>query len=96
MFGNRERLKPSELAKAWGVSVERVLGWIRRGEFPKTIDALPGGKRPRFLIARADIAEFERRQQIVPTSSTPVARQQRRRAPGGDEFFKHGKVVRRI
>ena len=34
MFGNRERLKPSELAKAWGVSVERVLGWIRRREFP--------------------------------------------------------------
>ena len=71
------KLTPPELASRWGISVDKVMTWIRSGEL-RAINAASAGRnhRPRFLIDLDDIADFERRREVVPPP--PKARRQHR------------------
>jgi hypothetical protein len=51
-----------DLTARYGVTVNTVLGWIRRNELQAVnVGRMPGKKRPRWRITEAAIAEFERR-----------------------------------
>ena len=91
----RTKLKPSELARLWGIDVDRVLTWIRSGEL-RAIDASShAAKRPRYLIDRSDIDDFDRRRTVATV--TPRPRRRKRRSPGAIEFFdEHGAILRRF
>lgn len=59
----RTKLTPPQVARQWGISPEKVVGWIRSGEL-RAIDASKlRGHRPRYLIDVADLAEFEKRRE---------------------------------
>jgi len=80
----RSKLTPSELAKRWGISPDKVLVWIRNGEL-RAIDASTRrGGRPRYLIDELDIATFEERRAVAVTGK---CRKKRRRDVGIIEFF---------
>jgi Helix-turn-helix domain len=67
-----ERLKwtPPIYAHFLGVDPAKVVGWVKSGELP-AIDISDGRGKPRFLIDRKDIAEFEQRRlfQAAPKSA---------------------------
>jgi hypothetical protein len=81
----RKKLTPPELAAQWGLSADKIIEWIRRGELRAINVATRAGRRPRFLIDLIDIAEFEARRQFVP--SAPAPRRKRRTTDGIVEFF---------
>jgi hypothetical protein len=80
----RNKLTPPELAREWGIAPEKVIGWIRSGELA-AIDAAArlGGKRPRYLIDREEIARFEARRATRPT---PRAKRLRRQVASTETF----------
>ena len=67
-------LRPTDVAKRFGVSPEKVIGWIRRGEL-RTVNIADrrDGKKPRFVIYEADLAAFEASRAVVP-AVRPVRR----------------------
>lgn len=79
MSNLRQKIRPPALAKMWGVGVDKILGFIRRGEL-RAIDVSDnrGVGRPRYLIDLADIAAFEQSRAVVPPPP-PVQRRRRRR-----------------
>jgi len=81
---DRAKLTPPEVARRWGVSPDKVIGWIRSGEL-RAIDvsAHPGIGRPRYRIDITDLMEFEMRRQVVITPKV----KRRRRDPSVIEFF---------
>ena len=63
---NRRKFTPPQLAKLWGVTPEKIILWVRRGEL-RAIDACSRrGIRPRFLIDVDAIADFERSRAVGP------------------------------
>lgn len=66
MSEHRTKITPPELARRWGIGVDKVLGWIRRGELRAINVATTLGIRPRWLIDPADIAAFEERRAASP------------------------------
>jgi len=78
-------LTPPEVARRWGVSPDKVIGWIRSGEL-RAIDvsAHPGIGRPRYRIDVLDLAAFESQRQVVVS---PKRTRRRRRDPSVIEFF---------
>lgn len=75
----RSYLTPPQIAKTLGVTAEKVIGWIRRGELRASNIATNLGGRPRFIVAPADLAAFLESRRPQP----PAPRQQRRRQPAG-------------
>ena len=75
----RCKVTPRQLAASWGISISKVLGWIRTGEL-HAINAATrqDGSSPRFLIDVDDIAAFEAARSVV---TKPVAKTPRRRRP---------------
>ena len=75
---------PPAIAKRLGISPEKVLTWIARGELRavNVADKMEG--RPRWRIAPADLAAFE-----AGRAARPVIAPKRRRkqAAGVIEFF---------
>lgn len=70
---NRTKLTPPQLAKLWGISPNTIVSWIRSGQLRAIdISTRPGIGRPRYLIDRRDIVEFEERRQVKPPE--PVRR----------------------
>src|SRR5262249_47458991 len=69
---SHQKLTPPELARRYGIAAEKVIGWIRAGELRALNVAAKLGGRPRYLIDEADIALFEQRRAVIPT--TPPAR----------------------
>ncbi len=68
------KLTPPEVAALWGISVEKVLNFIRSGELRALNGASPGrNQRPRYLIDIADLADFERRRAAGPAPKQPPA-----------------------
>ncbi len=63
-----------DLARRWRVGVDKVRGWIRRGELAaiNTATALCG--KPRWVITPDAVAEFEKRR-----ASGPAPKQKRSR-----------------
>jgi hypothetical protein len=55
----------------WGVTVDKVLCWIRNGDL-RAIDASARqSERPRYLIDKADIAAFEKSREVIPNGKVP-------------------------
>jgi excisionase family DNA binding protein len=80
----RDKLTPPEVARLWGVSPDKVLGWIRSGELRAVNGATSAKGRPRWLIDRADLAAFEAARSARPT---PPAPRRRKATAGVIEFF---------
>ena len=73
------KLTPPQIARMWGVSVEKVHAFIRAGELRAVNGALPGRKqRPRWLVDVEDLADFERRRSNQPAPSKPAPQRRRR------------------
>ncbi len=81
----RRKLTPPEVALEWGLDVSKVIAWIRTGEL-RAMNAARNvnGSKPRFLIDREALAEFERAR-----STGPVAKPVRARRSTGavTEYF---------
>jgi transposase len=81
----RQTLRPVDVAKRYGVSAEKVIGWIRRGELRGVnVADRRDGRKPRFVIDPADLKAFE-----LSRTPGPAVRPIRRRksAAGVTEFF---------
>ena len=77
-------ITPPALARRYGVSAEKIIGWIRSGELRAVnVAAKPSG-RPRWRISESDIEHFEVRRAAVTTKTT---RRRRKPAAGIIEFF---------
>jgi hypothetical protein len=73
MPNERTKLTPPALARRWGISVDKVLAWIRSGELRAFNAATRTGGRPRWLIDETDLIAFENRR-----SAKPLVRSRRR------------------
>lgn len=69
-------MTPPQVARRWGVNVEKVLHFVRSGELAAFNIATHVGGRPRYRIRLADVAAFEQRRAAVPVRQ--VARRQPR------------------
>jgi len=76
-------MTPPEVAKQWGVAVNKVLSFIASGELRAINLATNRRTRPRWFIDQDDLEMFERSRAATPT--TPPARRKRQR-PGKDFF----------
>ena len=74
-------MTPPELARLWGVSVKKVLGFVEGGELPAIDLATKRGGRPRWKISAEAIAQFELVRGSAPKPATPAPR---RRKPASD------------
>ncbi|MFZ1933583.1 MAG: DNA-binding protein [Thermoguttaceae bacterium] len=80
----KTKLTPPELAKQWGIDVQKVLYWIKAGELRAINLATRRDGRPRYAIDQADIAIFEAARAVTP----PAPRIRRRRVdPSIIQFF---------
>ena len=53
------RYSPPEIAKAWRISPDKVVTWIKSGEL-EAIDAnTKRGGKPRYLVAESALNAFE-------------------------------------
>ena len=60
--------RPSDVARKFGVSVSKVLAWIRRGELRAlNLAENQAGKKPRYRILPEDLEKFEARRAVSPT-----------------------------
>jgi excisionase family DNA binding protein len=79
-------LTPPQVAKRLGVSPDKILAWIRKGELAATNVAAGHGGRPRYRISEEDLAVFQKRRQPSKPTTTPPRR--RTKDPHVIEFFK--------
>jgi hypothetical protein len=64
-------LSPPQLARRWGVGIEKILTLIVRGELPGAFNCALStgpGKRARWKIPLKTVEEFERRRAAVPNA----------------------------
>jgi len=81
----RETVTPPALARHYGVSPDKIVGWINSGELAAiNVAAKPNG-RPRWRITAEAVIEFEQRRSSKPPI-TPT-RRRRRKDPNVIEFF---------
>ena len=81
----KQKFTPPEIARLWGVSVEKVIAFIRSGELQAMNAATPGrNQRPRYLIDVADLEDFERRRTVGPS---PKQAPRHRRERSGDDYY---------
>ena len=73
----RTKLTTTEVAQLWGVSVGKIMTWIRNGELRAINVAQRLGGRPRYRIDVADLTDFENRRAYQP--DVPVPRRPRKR-----------------
>jgi hypothetical protein len=74
------------VARRWGVSVTKVLLFIKVGELKAMNLASPGRThKPRFLIDLEDLADFERRRTVGPPAPAAPRRRRRERCP--DDYY---------
>ena len=84
----RQKLTPPQLARIWGVSTNKIIGFIRRGELRCVDLSSHGSSRPRYAIDLVDIEAFEKARQVVPEGGENATRKLRRRtAKHVKEFF---------
>ena len=84
----RRKLTVPQLSRVWGVSTNKVLEFVRRGELRAINLASHRSTRPRYAIDIADIAAFEKSRQVVPDGGEATTPKLRRRAPGTvKEYF---------
>ena len=59
-------LTPPQLAKEWGLDVDKIYAFIRSNELRATNTAVKPGGRARYRIHRQDAEDFQRRRQNLP------------------------------
>jgi hypothetical protein len=81
---HRTKLTPPQVAARYGISPDKVLGWIKAGELRAFNAATRAQGRPRWLIDVADLLAFEQARSAIPAPR----KARRRQAPAGViEFF---------
>jgi Helix-turn-helix domain len=73
----KTKLTPPELARLWGISPEKIVGWIRSGELAAVNMATNRQGRPRWAIDIEAVRAFERSRAATPV---PTPRRRRRQA----------------
>ena len=81
----RVKITPPQLARMWGVTAEKVVTFIKSGELAAIDASTRRNRRPRYLIDRSAIEDFERRRAVVPASA-PAPRR-KRTTEGVTEYF---------
>jgi Helix-turn-helix domain len=81
----RQKLTPGSIAELYGISLGKVLSWIRRGELRAVNVANRADGQPRFRIDPEDLRDFENRRACVPAK--PAPRTRRKRQGGVTEYF---------
>jgi hypothetical protein len=76
------KLTPPEVARLLRCSPEKVIGWIRAGELKAINAAARLGGRPRYLVDRAELGDFERRRTVAPAQP----RTHRRKRDPDDDY----------
>ena len=78
-------LTPPALAKRWGITPEKIIAFIRRGELRAFDVASPGSNRPRFRIPADAVVEFENRR----SAKQPAKVARRKRKKQDDSFVNY-------
>ncbi len=73
-------LTPPVVARRYGVSVDKVLAWIHRGELAALNLADRLGGRPRWRISPEALAAFERSRSATPPPAQAPRRNSRQTA----------------
>lgn len=81
----QRKVSVPHLAKEWGIASNKITAWIKSGELKAINAATSRDQRPRYLIDRRDIEEFERSRLVVPDQPQPRVR--RKRQPAGKDYF---------
>jgi len=80
------KLTPPEVARRYGVSPEKVLGWIKSGELRAVnVATRREGRKPRYRIDEGDLLAFEAAR--APQPAPPMSRRRRHRPQSVIEFF---------
>jgi hypothetical protein len=84
----RRKITPPQVAKLWGIDVNKVLHWIRSGQL-KAINGArkASGTKPRYLIDIADLEAFERSRSAVTDATERPARMRRQGQAEVTEYF---------
>lgn len=82
---SRCKLRPPEVARRYGVSLDKVHAWIKSGELRAFNAAVSRSTRPRFLIDEADLLAFEQSRAVVPPA--PRLARRRKAIPRVGKFF---------
>lgn len=82
----RRMISVPQLAREWGVSSKKVTAFIAAGELRACNFATSAEQRPRYMVSREAVAEFEELRQVVP-SEPPAPRCSRRRRDDGIKKF---------
>jgi len=83
-------ITPTELAAMWRVCVDKVLAFIKSGELQAFNVASRKSKRPRYLITKQAIEDFEksrRARSIPPDEPPPSPRRGRPSQPPKKSYF---------
>lgn len=85
----RRNLTPPEVAKRLGVSVKKIIAWIRNGELRAMNLANSDCSRPRYRVPLEALEAFEKSRLVVPDDDEPTVRRVRRRATNDEvnRFF---------
>lgn len=87
MVIERRKFSPPQVARMWGVSTAKIIGWIQSGQL-RAINVAEGPKkRPRYLIDRADIQIFETSRAVVPIDGPATTKLRRRANQNVKEYF---------
>lgn len=81
----KNKLTPPEIARMWGIAVDKVWAWIRSGELRAINAAEQRHGRPRYLVDRDDLAKFEECRRVLPP--TPPAAKRRRTFPHPPDYI---------
>ena len=84
---DRKKLTVPQLARIWGVSTNKVVGFIRSGELRATNLATSQSGRPRYAIDVADIQTFEAARAVVPTAKATTSKLRRRAPQNVKKYF---------
>lgn len=82
----RKKKSVPVLAKEWGVSNNKITGFIKSGELRAINVATRTDQRPRYLIDLADIEAFGRSREVLP-SAGPATRRLRKSAGAAKDYF---------
>jgi hypothetical protein len=80
----QRKLTVPQLASEWGISPDQVLRLIHAGQLAAINIALRTDSRPRYLVDRADVQQFEKRRTV---QTIRTARRKPRNQTGIIKFF---------
>ena len=78
-------LTPPQLAKEWGVDVDKIYAYIRSNELRATNTAIKLGGKARYRIHRQDAEDFQRRRQNLPPP--PLSPRRKKMDLGGKGYY---------